>query len=170
MTAARGFELYTLVCSRLARWSLMICVVLLAGIVLSVQWQVIGRYVFNDSPTWTEELALLLVLYLTSLAVAVGVRDAGHIGLESLATLLPLSWQRWLAMFVHSLVAVFGVLMAHAGWLWASLKLHERKPMFPVPEAVDYVPLVIAGVLIFIFCIEHIIALLRGNIVESAWS
>ena len=164
------FAWYTRFCVMLSRVSLGLAVLLLLGVVLCVQWQVIGRYVFNDSPTWTETLALLLVLYLTSLAVAVGVRDAGHIGLESLATLLPLRFQRWLALVVHALVAIFGFLMAQSGWLWATLKWNEKKPMFPVPEGADYVPLVIAGVLIMIFCIEHIVALLRGHEVESAWN
>jgi TRAP-type C4-dicarboxylate transport system permease small subunit len=148
----------------------MLAVALLIGITACVQWQVIGRYVFNDTPTWAEALALLLVLYMTSLGVAVGVRDAGHIGLESLATLLPLSWQRWLAMVVHLLVATFGVLMAKSGWLWASGKWNEKKPMLGVPEGADYVPLVVAGVLIVLFCTEHIIALLRGHEVEPAWN
>jgi TRAP-type C4-dicarboxylate transport system permease small subunit len=148
----------------------MLAVVLLIGVIVCVQWQVIGRYVFNDTPTWAEALALLLVLYMTSLGVAVGVRDAGHIGLESLATLLPLSWQRWLAMVVHLLVATFGVLMAKSGWLWASGKWNEKKPMLGVPEGADYVPLVVAGILIVLFCTEHIIALLRGHEVAPAWN
>ena len=49
-----------------------------------MQWQVIGRYIFNDTPTWAEALALLLVLFVTAFGLAVGVRDAGHIGLESM--------------------------------------------------------------------------------------
>ena len=166
----RAFRWYTLLCAGLARASLMLAVALLIGVIVCVQWQVIGRYVFNDTPTWAEALALLLVLYMTSLGVAVGVRDAGHIGLESLATLLPLSWQRWLAVVVHLLVATFGVLMAKSGWLWASGKWNEKKPMLGVPEGADYVPLVVAGILIVLFCTEHIIALLRGHEVAPAWN
>ena len=143
---------------------------LLLCVVACVQWQVIGRCVFNDTPTWAEALALLLVLYMTSLGVAVGVRDAGHIGLESLAVLLPLPWQRKLAIVVHLLVAAFGVMMAKAGWLWATLKWNEKKPMLSVPEGADYVPLVVAGALIVLFSLEHIVALLRGVEVESAWN
>jgi hypothetical protein len=36
-------------------------------VVLCVQYQVIGRYVFNDTPTWAEAVAVLLVLYVTML-------------------------------------------------------------------------------------------------------
>ena len=42
--------------------------------------------------------------------------------------------------------------------------------MTPVPDGIDYLPLVIAGVLIVLFSIEHIIALLRGQEVEPAWN
>jgi TRAP-type transport system small permease protein len=142
----------------------------LVGIVATVTLQVFGRYVLNDTPTWAESTALVLILYVTMLGAAVGVRDAGHIGLESLATLLPLHWQRKLAIVVHALVAVFGFLMAKSGWLWATLKWNERKPMLGVPEGADYVPLVVAGVLIVLFCTEHIIALVRGQEVAPAWN
>ncbi|HSW07458.1 TRAP transporter small permease [Aquabacterium sp.] len=148
----------------------MLAVVGLIGLILCVQYQVIGRYVFNDTPTWAEALALLLVLYVTALGVAVGVRDAGHIGLESLVGLLPEAWRLKLEIVIHALVALFGVLMAQAGWLWATMKWNEKKPMLGVPESMDYFPLVIAGGLIVLFSIEHIIALWRGHTVEPAWN
>jgi TRAP-type C4-dicarboxylate transport system permease small subunit len=166
----RVFTWYTHSCALLSRVSLMLAVALLLGVVLCVQWQVIGRYVLNDTPTWAEALALLLVLYMTSLGVAVGVRDAGHIGLESLATLLPVYWQQKLAIVVHLLVAIFGFLMAKSGWLWATGKWNERTPMLGIPEGADYIPLVVAGTLIVLFCVEHIIALLRGHEVAPAWN
>src|SRR6187402_146771 len=134
----RAFRWYTALCAGLARASLMLAVALLIGVILCVQWQVIGRYVFNDTPTWAEALALLLVLYMTSLGVAVGVRDAGHIGLESLIFLLPEHMRLKLEIVIHLLVAVFGVLMAKAGWMWAVGKWSEKKPMLGVPEGADY--------------------------------
>ena len=87
--ARRQAHVYTRLCAPCPRLSLMLAVVGLIAVILCVQYQVIGRYVFNDTPTWAEALALLLVLYVTALGVAVGVRDAGHIGLESLVSLLP---------------------------------------------------------------------------------
>lgn len=164
------FAWYTRLCAILSKLSLMLAVALLLSIVACVQWQVIGRYVLNDTPTWAEALAMLLVLYMTSLGVAIGVRDAGHIGLESLAVLLPERWRLKLEILIHLLVGVFGFLMAQSGWLWAVGKWNERKPMLGIPEGADYVPLVVAGALIVLFSIEHIIALLRGQEVEPAWN
>ncbi len=157
-------------CAAVAKISLMIAVALLLLLILCVQWQVFGRYVLNDTPTWAENLALLLVLFVTAFGLAVGVRDAGHIGLESLVVLLPDAWQRRIEFLIHLLVGGFGALMVHGGWLWASAKWGEKKPMLPVPDGIDYVPIIIAGLLIVLFSFEHIVALARGQEVEPAWN
>lgn len=159
---------YTLFCAALSRWSLRGAVLGLIVLIICVQWQVLGRYLLNDSPTWTEPVALLLVLYITALAVAVGVRDAGHLGMESLTALLPGGAQRVAQGLIHLCVLAFAVLLGMAGWEWLTLKWDEPKPLLGVPEGLDYLPLVIAGVLIVLFCIEHLIALWRGEAIQEA--
>lgn len=160
---------YARLCALLSKASLMLGVAGLLGIVVSVQSQVIGRYVFNDTPTWAEPLALLLVLYVTSLGVAVGVRDAGHIGLESLVVLLPEAWRLKVEILIHALVALFGGIMAWSGWMWTRLKWAELDPMLGLPVGIDYLSLVVAGTLIVLFSIEHVVALWRGEDVVPAW-
>jgi TRAP-type C4-dicarboxylate transport system permease small subunit len=162
--------MYTKFCIVLSKLCLVLAVICLIAVIVCVQWQVIGRYVFNDTPTWAEALALLLVLFVTAFGLAVGVRDAGHIGLESLVGLLPDKWQHRIEILIHLLVGTFGVLMVQGGWLWASAKWDEKKPMLPVSDGADYLPVVIAGALIVLFSIEHIIALVRGTVVEPAWN
>ena len=161
---------YSRVCALLSKISLMLAVALLIAIIVCVQYQVVGRYVFNDTPVWAEGLALQLVLYVTALGVAVGVRDAGHIGLDSLVALLPESWRLKIEILIHALVALFGGLMVGSGWLWTRMKWSDIKPMLGVPVGADYLALVIAGALIVLFSIEHIVALLRDEEVVPAWN
>ena len=158
------------VCAALSRASLMLAVVGLLAIVLCVQVQVVGRYVLNDTPTWAEALSMLLVLYVTALGLAVGVRDAGHIGLESLVSLLPEAWRLRLEVLIHALVALFGAIMVWSSWTWTVLKWTDMKPMLHVPVGMDYLALVIAGALVVLFSIEHIVALLRGEDIEPSWN
>jgi TRAP-type C4-dicarboxylate transport system permease small subunit len=160
---------FTRLCALLSKTALVLAIVGLIALILCVQYQVVGRYLLNDTPTWAEALALLLVSYVTALGVAVGVRDAGHIGLESIISLLPERWRLKLEILIHALVGLFGALMLQSGWLWTSMKWGERKPMLPVPAGMDFLPLVIAGALILLFSIEHIVALWRGTVVEPAW-
>jgi TRAP-type C4-dicarboxylate transport system permease small subunit len=163
-------KFFTALCAGLSKAALVLAVCGLIALILCVQFQVVGRYIFNDTPTWAEALAMLLVLFVTAFGVAVGVRDAGHIGLESLIALLPEGIRSKLELLIHALVALFGALMLKSGWLWATLKWNEKKPMLGVPEGIDYVPLVIAGVLIVLFSVEHVIALVQGKVVEPSWN
>ena len=161
---------YSRLCALLSKGSLMLAVVMLIVIIVCVQYQVVGRYLFNDTPVWAEGLALQLVLYVTALGVAVGVRDAGHIGLDSLVSLLPESFRLKVEILIHALVALFGGIMAWSGWLWTTMKWSDMKPMMHVPVGADYLALVIAGILIVMFSIEHIVALLRNEEVVPAWN
>lgn len=162
--------MYTRFCATLSKLSLMIAVVGLIVLIACVQYQVIGRYIFNDTPTWAEALAMLLVLYITALGVAVGVRDAGHIGMDSIVSLLPEKMRLKLEIVIHMFVGLFGGLMAYNGYIWTTLKWDDQKPMLPVPSGMDFLPLVIAGVMIVLFSIEHIIALVQEKEVVPAWN
>lgn len=139
----------------------------LIAVIVAVSWQVFGRYVLNNTPTWAESLALLLVLYVTMLGVAVGVRDSGHIGLESFLVLAP-DWLRLkMELLIHFLILVFGAAMA-----WSCASLAEsvwsyRLPTLGISEGWKYVPASLCGILIVLFSIEHLIALARGREVEA---
>lgn len=143
-----------------------------AGLVLlivAVLYQVVGRYVFNDTPTWAESGAVLLVLYVTMLGMAVGVRDAGHIGLESLLVLVPEGVRLKMELFIHALVTVFGLVMAYNCAVLAQSVWAYKIPTLGVSEAFKYAPPAVAGVLIVLFSIEHIVALLKHQEVEPSW-
>lgn len=141
----------------------------LVGIVATVGWQVFGRYVMNDTPTWAESTALVLILYVTLFGAAVGVRDAGHIGLESLLILVP-DWLRLkLEILIHLLVGGFGLVMAWNGAVLAESVMSYKIPTLGLPEGFNHLPTVIAGFLIALFSLEHIIAQLRGEDVEPSW-
>ena len=156
-------------CAATAKLALMIAVAGLCLIVAAVAIQVFGRYVQNDTPTWAEAGALVLVIWVTMLGAAVGVRDAGHIGMESLLVLVSENVRGRLELVIHALVAVFGLLMAYNGALLAESVWGYRIPTLGIPEGLNHVPVAIAGVLIVLFSIEHIIAAVRGVEVEPAW-
>jgi len=156
-------------CAPLAKLLLMAAVVGLMAIVACVSLQVFGRYIMNDTPTWAEALALVLVIWVTMFGAAVGVRDAGHIGMESLLVLVPERIRTRLEIVIHALVGVFGALMAYNGALLANSVMGYKIPTLGIPEGLNHVPVAIAGALILLFSIEHIVALLHDTEVEPAW-
>ena len=161
--------MYTRFCAVLARLCLKIGVGGLVLLIAAVLYQVIGRYVLNDTPTWAESGAVLLVLYVTMLGMAVGVRDAGHIGLESLLMLVPDALRLKMELLIHVLVLGFGVVMAYNCAVLAQSVWDYKIPTLGLSEAFKYVPPAMAGALIALFSIEHIIALVHGEEVEPSW-
>jgi TRAP-type transport system small permease protein len=156
-------------CAPLAKFLLMVAVAGLMAIVACVSFQVFGRYIMNDTPTWAEALALVLVIWVTMFGAAVGVRDAGHIGMESLLVLVPERVRLKIELVIHVLVAAFGALMAWNG-AYLAWSVHDyRIPTLGISEGLNYVPIAVSGGLILLFSIEHIIAQLRGQDVEPAW-
>jgi TRAP-type transport system small permease protein len=153
----------------LARVCMYIAVAGLIGIVGVVAIQVFGRYVLNDTPVWAESTALVLVLYVTLLGAAVGVRDAGHIGMESLLVVVPERIRNRMELLIHALVATFGAIMSWNGAILAESVAPYKIPTLGISEAFNQAPLVISGALIVLFSIEHIIALLRGEEVVPSW-
>ena len=161
--------MYTRFCAVLARLCLKVGVGGLMLLIAAVLYQVIGRYVLNDTPTWAESGAVLLVLYVTMLGMAVGVRDAGHIGLESLLVLVPEGIRLKMELLIHALVMGFGLVMAYNCAVLAQSAWDYKIPTLGLSEAFKYAPPAMAGFLIALFSIEHIIALVRGEEVEPSW-
>jgi len=161
--------MYTTICRKLARACMWLGIFGLVALIAAVTTQVVGRYVFNNTPTWAESLALLLVLYVTMFGTAVGVRDAGHIGLESFLVLAPEQLRLKMEYLIHGLVLLFGLAMAYNCAFLAHSVWSYRLPTLWISEGWKYVPAAMAGVLIVLFSIEHIIAIARGQEVEPAW-
>jgi len=152
-----------------SRWCMYVAVSGLIGIVVVVGLQVFGRYVLNDTPIWAESTALVLILYVTMLGAAVGVRDAGHIGLESLLILAPDPLRLKLEVVIHVLVGTFGLIMAWNGAVLAESVMAYKIPTLGLSEGLNHLPLMISGILIALFSLEHIVAQWRGEEVIPSW-
>ncbi len=153
----------------LAKSCMVVAVIGLMAIVVCVLMQVFGRYVLNDTPTWAEALALVLVLWVTMFGAAVGVRDAGHIGMESLLVWVSEEKRRYLEMLIHFLSGLFGAMMAWQGTVLAESVMGYKIPTLGIPEGFNHLPVAVAGVLIVLFSIEHIIALVKREDVVPSW-
>jgi TRAP-type C4-dicarboxylate transport system permease small subunit len=130
-----------------------------------IGWQVWGRYVLNDSPQWTERLSLLLMLYYILLAAAVGVRDRFHLGLVFFQQALPAKVRWAVDILVNVIVGAFGLFMVWYGVKIALSTWTHTIPTLGIPTGAGYLPFPIAGVLIVLFSLEHILVSLarRGS-------
>jgi TRAP-type transport system small permease protein len=155
--------------SRLSRWAMYIAVAGLLGLVALVVFGVIKRYVFNDAQPYVEQLALLLVINVAMFGASAGVRDEGHIGMESLTGLLPEAPRFVVGVIVGLLTITFGALLFGGCMMMAFSVSGNTIPTLGIPESVRYVPPVLAGILIILFSIEHLLAMFNDTEVVPSW-
>ncbi|MEL6101685.1 MAG: TRAP transporter small permease [Pseudomonadota bacterium] len=144
----------------------LICKVL-TGIALVVLtmifgWLVFGRYVLNATPTWVEQVALLLVMQIAFLGAAVGVHENTHLSVSILRNSVPARLRSVLVVISDIVMAGFGCLMLWYGWQLTVFKWGSLIPLIQVPEGLRSLPLTIGGGLIFVFSIGHLIRLFMG--------
>lgn len=114
-------------------------------------WLVFGRYVLNVTPTWVEQLALVLVCYIAFLGAAVGIKDETHLGVTFVREALPDGVSQVLRIAGDVILAGFGVVMFFACLELVQFGWSTKLPMLGVPEGVRTLPAAICGGLIFVF-------------------
>lgn len=108
----------------------------LVTLVASFGWLVFGRYVLNTTPTWVEQLALLLICYITFLGAAAGIRDDSHLGVTLFRDMMPPVVQKLLIILIDVVLAIFGAVMLVSGITLMRFGAATMLPMLDVSEAV----------------------------------
>ena len=130
----------------------------LVGMALVQAWQVFARYVMNDSPGWTDPLALLLMSFAVMFGAAVAVRRETHFAFQTLLHGLP-GRPQWLLKSVSRLIAaasgaglmVFGGMLMVDEWPVAMAGA-------PLPSGLKFAGLCVGGALILLFAVERLLA------------
>ena len=151
------------VLAALAQTCLVIAGVQLVTLISIFGWLVWGRYVLNDTPTWVEQLALLLVVWITFLGAAAGVWNKSHLSIDFVREMMsdPLRIpMRWIAVIA---VCVFGGFLAWQGWTLAEKTWPRNIPMLGIAEGWRAVPMAICGALTVVFSLYHVGELARGE-------
>lgn len=146
----------------IAHLCIIVAGVLMVFLIITFGWLVFGRYVLNDTPTWVEQSSLVIVVYITCLGAAAGVRNNSHLSIDFVREGLP-ALPREIMRYVSDLfVTTFGAFMAWQGWNLVMDNLGRPIPMIGFSESWRAAPLVICGVLMILFsCVNIVQRLLK---------
>ena len=119
-----------------------------AVMALAIGYQVFGRYVLNHAPSWSEELARYLMVWLTMLGAAAALRDGGHITVTTLVDVLSPAGRR-IALAVRdvALVCTCGVLVWW-GIGFAQQNATQESAGMEIPMSIPYAALPVGAALI----------------------
>lgn len=126
----------------------MLAKILLAAMVVLISANVFMRYVLNSGITWSEEVALVFVVWFTFIALALGVKERLHISLCLLPEKISPTIDLLLSKLTDVVILFLGYIMIRYGWILVQFTSRSILPATGVPASVLYFPLVLSGVLV----------------------
>lgn len=141
---------------RVSRLAQFFCTILMVVMTAIITWQIFGRYILNDTPKWSEQLAGILMVYMTMIGGAVALRENRHIALTFFRDRWSLRARTLARVTAYLLIAGFGALMTVYGVRMAQLVQAWTIPTLGISQSVNYWSFPVAGVLIFLFALDKI--------------
>lgn len=121
-----------------------------------IGWQVFGRFLLDSSPSWTEQGALILMIWYILFAAAAGVREGFHIRIALLEGNFTLRNARRIRLAINLIVAGFGLVLLIYGVQLVWLVWDHVIPSLGLSRGVAYIPLPVSGFLILLFSLGHV--------------
>ena len=106
----------------------MTIVTLFAVLTIAVFVQVVARYVFNQPPTWTEELARFCQVWIILLASSICLRKGSHLSVDYLGPALTPRARRALAVIIGCLIAIYSAVVVIWGGRLLVIGLVQTSP------------------------------------------
>lgn len=115
--------------------------------------QVFGRYVLDDAPGWSEEVAKFLMAWMTMVAAGALVRDDGHISVTVLTDRLPSAVAMLIAALRDMLILGMAMILAYFGFLFAEFGLNSRASATEISMAWAYAAIPAGGLLVAVMLV-----------------
>ena len=134
---------------RLGSLERAVCVLLMAGIVISMTIQILTRYLLGQPLVWVEEAAGYAFIWLVFLGAAAGFKELRHIRIDTFVSRLPARPQHFARGLLYALCTAAALVIAYYAWDIMDIEARSSTIALPVelPRHLFYsVPLCVATV------------------------
>lgn len=148
---------------RLLQWA---AIVIMTVLVVDVLWGVFSRYAMGHQSSWTEEVATILLMWISLLGASLAYAEKGHLGVDYFVGKLEPSAQLVNEILVHLIVGLFSAaVMVYGGWILFSRTLESGQtlPALKIEAGYKYIVVPISGCFMVLFAMEHILDLLNNK-------
>jgi TRAP-type C4-dicarboxylate transport system permease small subunit len=139
--------------------------VVMAVLVLDVLWQVFTRLILKDPSTWTEELAVFMLIWVSLLGAAVALGRGAHLGIDYFVGKLPQRMRLATEVLVFLVVAAFSLLVMIGGGIdlvVSNLELGQESPALRVRMGYVYLAVPISGFFLTLYAVIGLVERLKG--------
>ena len=145
------FANITLLLMRFIRKSTEIIIVFLfALLVVVVFYQVLSRYLFNEPPSWTEELARYFQVWIILLASSVCIRKGSHLAVDYFGHRFSMGIKRIINIAMNILIVPYILVVIVFGWKLMVVGQYQLSPALQVKMSFVYVIFPLSGILMFL--------------------
>lgn len=146
------------------KWLLAIMMMLIASLTF---YQIVMRYVFNNAPSWSEEMVRFLFIWCTFIAAAIGIREHIHIGVDVFVKLLPQKLISVTELLVNLGIIVFSIFIIKYGWITTLMIRGQLSPALGIPMNWIYLSVPVMGLLLLFYCSLEILTALKQIVAEK---
>lgn len=147
-----------------------VCVVMLIAMSIIVFMQVICRFILKSSLPWSEEASRYLLVWVSFLGGAYGVRRGAHLGVEAVILMLPKklrSFVELLSMVIG--IALCGIILKYGvDIVITQMNRMQYSPAMRIPMGYVYLAIPVGMVLFIIRYIQNIIDKVKALLHEEA--
>lgn len=133
---------------------------MVAAMVVIVFAQVIFRFVLYASLPWSEEAARYIMVWISMLGAAIGIRRKGHIGVEAVVALLPPVLKKAVTALTTLVASGFFLGMVVYGVKVCRVVAAQESPAMEISMAIPYSSLVVGGALMLLYSLEELLNLM----------
>jgi TRAP-type C4-dicarboxylate transport system permease small subunit len=150
----------------------ILLVVVMAMLVMDVLWGVISRFLIGHQSSWTEELARVLLIWVSFLGASLAFGAKAHLGMDYLSESMHPSVAKAMA-FASVLVviafALFILIIGGTNLVQQTLAMEQRMMALPfLLKGYVYVVVPLTGWFTIFFSLEHLFELLQNSNEETA--
>lgn len=117
--------------------------------------QVIFRYIFGNSLSWSEELSRFLFIWATILGISVGVKRNFLLSITFVKDKFPSGLRNMLDIFIDIGILIFAFFLIVYGWELTQKVQFQLSPAMRISMSYVYVVVPISGIVIIIHLLSN---------------
>jgi TRAP-type C4-dicarboxylate transport system permease small subunit len=137
-------------------------------LVVVVFYQVLSRYVFNNPPTWTEELARYCQVWIILLTSSICIRKGSHLAVDYFGHRFSLNVKRNLDIVLSGLTVIYVLVVFVFGWRLVLAGQYQLSPALQVKMSFVYLIFPLSGILMLMEAVLKTASLIKKTKSGSA--
>ncbi|WP_028306422.1 TRAP transporter small permease [Desulfitibacter alkalitolerans] len=133
------------------------CSFLMFSMLTIIFTQVVFRYVFQNSISWSEELGRYIFVWMTFFGAVLALRRRSHVSLDSLINQFPPWLFKAIKVFGYILMIVFAAVLFYNSFTMLQLGARQLSAAMQIPMKYVYYALPISTALLVLYLFRNLI-------------